>query len=94
MKVVLIIKVVSIKSSISDRPTDDDELLTYRLDMIDSGVMLIARHKALEYGDGEAVVEFWRDSFHIYNLQGKVLCNLYLVPCTVHLVPCNVNFTV
>ena len=56
-----------------DRATASDQLLSFRLDMVDSGVTLIARHMAVEYGDGESIVSFWRDSQYIYNLQGKVL---------------------
>ena len=59
--------------TILDRATASDELLTFRLDLIDSGVTLIARSMAVEYGDGEAIVSCWKDSMHIYNRQGKVL---------------------
>ena len=52
-----------------------DQLLTYRLDMVDSGVTLIGQHMAVEYGDGESIVSFWRNSMHIYSMQGKVLKN-------------------
>ena len=56
-----------------DRATASDQLLEFRLDMVDSGVTLIARHMAVEYGDGESIVSFWKDSQYIYNIQGKVL---------------------
>ena len=62
------------ENSFSDRPTDDDEFLTFRLDMIDSGMKLITRHMTIEYGDGEAVLEFWKDSIGIYDLLSKVRC--------------------
>ena len=40
--------------------------------MIDSGVMLLGRRMAVEYGDGESILAFWRDSQHVFNLLGKV----------------------
>ena len=53
--------------------------------MIDSGVTLIARRMAVEYGDGECILEFWRDSLHVYNKLGKVrVSHKSLVTKTVH----------
>ena len=75
---------------LTDRSTDDDELLTFRLgeidfnseihyhqfpmiiDMIHSGIMLLARQLAVQYGDGKALTEFYRDSLHVYNRRKKV----------------------
>ena len=68
--------------SCPDRPTDSDQFLTFRLDMLDSGVMLLANRMAVEYGDGEAALAFWRDSMHTYNWLGKVSnCVVYNVHC-------------
>ena len=33
---------------------------------------MMARRLAVQYGDCLALNEFWRDSIHVYNNQGKV----------------------
>ena len=40
--------------------------------MIHEGVILKARHQAIQYGAGRVIVDFWRDSLYLYNLLGKV----------------------
>ena len=40
--------------------------------MIHSGVILKARHLAIQHGAGRVIVDFWRDALHIYNALGKV----------------------
>ena len=35
-------------------------------------LMPVLRHLAVQYGDGEAIVEFWRNDFFTYNRLGKV----------------------
>ena len=40
--------------------------------MIHGGVSLGARRLALQYGDGDALSEFWKDSLHMYNSRNKV----------------------
>ena len=35
--------------------------------------MLQARQMAVQYGDGAALAEFWKDSIRVYNLLKKVL---------------------
>ena len=40
--------------------------------MIHSGVILKARHLAIQHGAGWVIVDFWRDDLHIFNLLGKV----------------------
>ena len=44
----------------------------YLPDMIHWGIIFEARALAIQYGDGECLVEFWRDSLHWYNLRKKV----------------------
>jgi hypothetical protein len=48
--------------------------------MIDDGMMLKTRHLATQYGAGNVIVNFWRNSFHIYTRLGKVTVS---VPATV-----------
>ena len=40
--------------------------------MIDSGITLQARRLAVQYGDCQALAEFWRACLHTYNRMGKV----------------------
>ena len=40
--------------------------------MIHEGVILKARHQAIQHGAGNVIVDFWRDSLYLYNLLGKV----------------------
>jgi hypothetical protein len=42
------------------------------LDMIYEGLKLQARRLALQYGDGLALAEFWKDGLHYYNRHKKV----------------------
>ena len=49
--------------------------------------MFEARALAIQYGDGEALVEFWKDCLHWYNLRNKVQC-LCSVQCAVCSVQC------
>ena len=46
----------------------------YIPDMIHYGLIFEGRALAIQYGDGECLVEFWRDSLHWYNLRCKVQC--------------------
>ena len=50
-----------------------DNLSTYTsLDMIYYGLVAMARSMAVQYADGLANVEFWKESLYWYNLYGKV----------------------
>ena len=40
--------------------------------MIHSGIMHEGRRLALQYGDGDALTQFWKDSIHTYNARNKV----------------------
>ena len=40
--------------------------------MIHSGVILKARHLAIQHGAGRVTVDFWRDDLHNFNILGKV----------------------
>ena len=41
--------------------------------MIYYGLIAMARSMAIQYGDGLANVEFWKESLYWYNLFGKVV---------------------
>ena len=49
------------------------------LNMLDAGITLQSRRKALQYGDTLALSEFFRDSLHMYNRQKKVLILLWII---------------
>ena len=55
-----------------DGPTDDDQFLTFRRDMIFFGLHHMARVLAIQYGDGLANNAFWLSDMYWYNLLGKV----------------------
>ena len=41
--------------------------------MIYYGLIAMARSMAIQYGDGLANVQFWKESLYWYNLFGKVV---------------------
>ena len=49
--------------------------------MIYYALMLGARNLAIQYGDGIANVEFWKENMYWYSLFGKVVCTLPLCNC-------------
>ena len=40
--------------------------------MIHDGVLLKARHLAVQHGDGKAITDFWRHCLHTYDSHNKV----------------------
>ena len=53
-------------------PTDDDQFLTFRRDLVFYGLHHMARGLAIQYGDGLANNAFWLSDMYWYNLLGKV----------------------
>ena len=62
-----------------DRPTDSDQFLTTRLDLLHSGVLLKARHLMVQYGDGDAILTCWKDMLYWYNKRNKVIFIFILI---------------
>ena len=62
----------NINNTVIDGPTDDDQFLTFRRDMVYFGLHHMARGLAIQYGDGLSNNAFWLSDMYWYNKLGKV----------------------
>ena len=56
----------------TDDPTDNDQFLRFRRDMVYFGLKWMARGLAIQYGDGQSNNAFWLSDMYWYNRLGKV----------------------